>query len=459
VTALPGDTIEITASAINGSETFDGSGRYWVRESWGVAEVLFDFSEGSNGTKVARIVLPTDRQATKIEIRDCSYRYQVAARNISAEGRSQILSEAEAENIDGVIVETLNLNAANGWQDISREYPTGDGLNTIYTYYIVEENGSTFGAEYTFAGDSILVTNRNTKVEIDKTWFGADGVTDLTDSITDKTVSLKVYQRVYPPSRGAYTGEGSLNVLTGDNFVYGYPESYDNDRQLTSANLRGTYQNIKAGSDLRITISSDGQYNTDPQKDEIRINGQEVTFDYENRNTAPYYIRTLTLENVEEDIVFSGRIAADPFHPVNILIEVLSEPIDPELLATIEAGEASLSAESFTFVPKEPFSGSGITASAGQDVWTGLINNLPAAGTYNGQSVEYAYYFEEIVGENDPYTLMETLDEVSTGGVVRLKNKLKPGSLKVTKAVCPALGRGSRCRRPHPQSILCIRWV
>ena len=435
VTALPGDTIEITASAINGSETFDGSGRYWVRESWGEAEVLFDFSEGSNGTKAARIVLPTDRQATKIEIRDCSYRYQVAARNISAEGRSQILSEAEAENIDGVIVETLNLNAANGWQDISREYAAGDGLHDIYTYYIVEQNGSTFGAEYTFAGDSILVTNRNTKVEIDKTWFGADGITDLTDSITDKTVSLKVFQRVYPPSRGAYTGEGNLNVSVGNDFIYGYPDIYTNDKPLTSANLSGTYQNIKAGSDLRITISSDGQYNTDPQKDEIRINGQEVAFDYENRNTAPYYIRTLTLENVEEDIVFSGRIAADPFHPVNILIEVLSEPIDPELLATIEAGEASLSAESFTFVPKEPFTGSGITASAGQEVWTGLINNLPAAGTYNGQSVEYAYYFEEIVGDNDSYTLMENLYEVSTGGVVRLKNKLKPGSLKVTKAV------------------------
>ncbi len=444
VTALPGDTIEITASVINGRGTFEGSGRYWVRESWGEAEVLFDFSEGSSGTKVARIVLPTDRQVTKIEVRDSgSYQFDVLGRNASADGRSQILSEAEAESIGGAIVETLNLNAANGWQNISREYPTGDGLHTVYTYYIVEENGSTFGAEYTFAGDSILVTNRNTKVEIDKTWFGADGVTDLTDSITDKTVSLKVYQKVYPPSRGEYTGLGSLNVSAGDDFKYGYPDNYGNDKPLTSENLSGTYQNIKAGSDIRITISSDGKYNTDPQKDEITINGQAVTFDYENRNTAPYYIRTVTLENVEEDIVFSGRIAADPFHPVSILIEVLSEPIDPELLATLEVGEASLSAESFTFVPKEPFSASGITASAGQEMWTGLINNLPAAGTYNGRSVEYAYCFEEIVGENDSYTLMENLDEVSTGGVVRLKNKLKPGSLKVTKAVEGAEAAGT----------------
>ena len=88
------------------------------------------------------------------------YPYVLSSENISAVGRTQVVTQADIEGLENVTkVETLELNKMNGWSAISREY-VKRGMATIqhegwsdqkevtYTYFIKEPDGANYQAEY-----------------------------------------------------------------------------------------------------------------------------------------------------------------------------------------------------------------------------------------------------------------------------------------------------------------------
>ena len=117
--------------------------------------------------------------------------YAITVENISARGRTQVLTQADVSTlIDAAFpVETLTLSKLNSWRATSKDvitsvttvtYPNPNNpwysITTTrnYSYFFVEENGSNFNAEYTVSGDTSIVTNVDKKLEIDKQWLAAN---------------------------------------------------------------------------------------------------------------------------------------------------------------------------------------------------------------------------------------------------------------------------------------------
>ena len=123
--------------------------------------------------------------------------YSIEVRNLSAEGRRQVLTQSEVALLENTAtkVETLELSLLNGWHAISREYPVGTSTSP-YSYFLVEENGEGFDASYSMEGDVVTVTNVEKKIEVQKIWQAANGE-DITDSYEDGLISFKLYQTPY----------------------------------------------------------------------------------------------------------------------------------------------------------------------------------------------------------------------------------------------------------------------
>jgi len=125
-------------------------------------------------------------------------------------------------------------------------------------------------------------------------------------------------------------------------------------------------------------------------------------------------------------------------YSVSVTIEVTYEPeVDTSVAQgdAIEVGEITVTADGASFTPKGSFADLGITAKPGSDVWTAVLNKLPAAGysTDLQKNVVYKYSVEETV--SDGFDLVDITESAAAGGKLVAVNKLKAGQLEIKKVV------------------------
>ena len=452
VTVLPGDTIEVRVTKTETDKNWGPpQGTYYQVETWGTSGNQMTFDVVDSELVVSRIVVPTTKSISKIELNDYGeYLYDVSLVNVTAEleGRTQVLTHEEAEEIGGRPVSgaVLNLNKQGNWQDSSTDLITSDSRGNIYSYYLVEEHGDIYSAQYSVSGDTVEITNVETKLALEKIWYGANGEDDITEDKEDGEVRFTLTRDTYPMEYGSYTGEGTLSI-SFDHFQYGRPNWAYHD--ITDSNiLSGSqYQNIKAGSTVEIVISTQGGDNTYPDNDVIRVNGQEVSSSWVmNPSTAAYrYSRTIYIDDIQEDCVISGLLDADPSGAAAVLVNVIQEPIDQHQLGEREnIGEVVISAENASYIPAAGYEDLGISAVPGTKLWTAVLNDLPNSEyseEYN-QTVVFKYAATEQVDESDNYVAVSNSGISAAGGMITQSNRLKPGYLKIKKAVEGAVPAG-----------------
>ena len=155
---------------------------------------------------------------------------------------------------------------------------------------------------------------------------------------------------------------------------------------------------------------------------------------------------TYTLSNVYDTIRLTGCITVSVNnyqcdYDLSINVTVTDEPendTSTSLGEKVEVGDILVTYDGASFTPAQGFEGIGITGKPGSDVWSAVLNKLPAAGyseTY-GKNVVYKYSVVETTSED--FDLVSVTQSAAAGGTLVATNKLKSGELKVKKAVAGA---------------------
>ena len=374
--------------------------------------------------------------------------YSIEVRNLSAEGRRQVLTQSEVALLENSAtkVETLELSLLNSWHAISRELPVGTST-APYSYFLVEENGEGFDASYSMEGDIVTVTNVEKKIEVQKIWQAANGDV-ITNSYEDGLINFKLYQT-------PYNGEVETVGINYSQLIYGRPDY--NAQQATSVTrdmFEGRLSEIKKGSTVTITVTTEGsKYSINtlapidhPERaDNMVISMQGETYEGiigENEvidSLRARKTKTFKIENVTDTLILKGCIFATlDQYKVTIKVDVSNEPeVDTTipLGSKVEVGTITVKSDSASFTPTNAFKDIGITVKPGTDVWSAVLNKLPAAG-YNAtyeKTVVYKYSVEEV--ETEGFELVSISGSAAAGGKIEAVNKLKSGSLKVKKIV------------------------
>ena len=389
---------------------------------------------------------------------------EISIENISSEGRTQILTQADLDAIpaeDKVWKETLVLNKQNGWSATSKEYVKKATItetvtepwgwthdvtrDVVYTYFIVEPDGLNFEADYSVEGDVTTVTNIDKKLEVDKTWFAANGKDDITETKENGTVTYTVKRNKYRtpvPETATITTNGLTTTYNGN------------------INLVLPSEPIKVGSTVKMTFKLAQNQATieDSPMNGLTISGidSDSLIDSGPKKYIPFYeqqdnynvVREYQFVITENNVNLSGEIemcltAAQ--NSLNISFDILKQPSGTyipdeddtpveteETVGTVTVGYDSVVSANFT--------DSNVVAENGSTPWSVVINKLP--GT-DGEFT-YTYYVEETVGTSDDFELVSITPSQGTpvGGKVQVVNKLKPGSLKVKKVVEGAVPPG-----------------
>ena len=441
---LPGDRIEIriTPKSFFGNATFDTVISPAIQTSWGAIGRDPETTNIKDGVNKQFVITFTanssvnERDVTIMRLENLAD-YTIEVKNLTAEGRRQVLTQSEAALLgdSATKVEILELNMLNRWSATSGEYPVGTVENP-YSYFLVEENGEGFEASYSMEGDIVTVTNVEKKIEVQKIWQAANGE-DITDTYEDGSGTFKLYQT-------PYHSEPETVSVNSSQLYYGRPD-WSNQQRLE--NVSGVLTGIKKGSNVKVTVTVQCPNANNTDNSPIDLENDPRNMSVSGGTGEPYVegpavngpivTKSFTLYNVYDTIVLQGNV----FTPTNsttvsVVVEVIHEPeIDTTTPGTrVEVGDITVTKDSASFTPTDDFKNIGITAKTGSEVWTAVLNKLPAAG-YNdaNEKLVYKYSVEEIASEG--FELVSITGSAAAGGKIEAVNRLKSGSLKVKKVV------------------------
>lgn len=401
---------------------------------------------------------------TKLLIRETSGHtgaMKVQVENLTATTRRHILSQAEAAVAGGTLVQTLELNKQGKWKAESREFPAGSG-STAYTYYLVERGGSDYDATYSIddSTKSIVVTNTDKKLKVDKKWFNAYG-----DEITrnDGQIVYKLYQVPNTATWSTtYSGEGNIKANIANLYWYNYQNNIIN-YSINQSN------NIKEGSDVTIEFVSDTPTDSNISlKGVITIENATVVSDqYITVRDSVEYVedvigdsgpthidyltsshkRVIKISNIQTGFAVRGSVYRNGnSQDFTASIVVTGEPGTPtpsgELTDT-QVARVTMSKDSVSATFSEAFADKGINISAGATDWSSIITGLPEVSATDS-SVTYTYYITEESVDGFELMSIDTVPASAASSVV-IKNKKEPlGNLTVKKVVIGATGQKSR---------------
>ena len=410
-------------------------------------EIIFEFDA------------PTDsgNRNIRMEIQQI-YPYVLSSENISAVGRTQVVTQADIEGLENVTkVETLELNKMNGWSAISREY-VKRGMATIqhegwseqkevtYTYFIKEPDGANYQAEYHFEGNTITAVNVDKKLEVDKKWLAANG-DDITSNIEDGTITYTIKRDKYivtPPetARIDYSGLKAAG---------------------TSVSAESIAQNIKVGATIKVTVKiKDRTPNAeDSPLDGMVIEGGRLisytdAYRVNTYNPTQYdWMRDYFVEVTDTTVKLSGDLKTKPDYGSQTKLSVSIQKEPAAILTPAEgqqpdgdAVEVGTVTVAYDHVVSHEFveDYADATVTQGELPWSVMISKLPAVDQ-NGNI--YTYTVQETAAENFEQVEIDDEGNVSAtlaglpysaplGGNVTFVNRLKKGELKVKKAVAGA---------------------
>ena len=453
---LPGDRVRISIkpTAFQNGKTFETlTSEPNLRSNWDSfkqGEDYVHYKDTESGQYIFEFTSRADDNNNKIRIEQFSEvsAFEWSVENLNAEGRSQVLSQADLIGIpDGTEagqkakVETLELNKANGWFAISGEYiksATISGQVVTYSYFVVEPDGSNYEAEYHIDGDTITTVNVDKKLEVDKTWFAANG-----DNITNEkdngsvtyTIKRNTYRTPEPQTCSVdYTDlkltmdNGTVpvnasnvtiasNILVGSTIkmVFRLPDDHSNAQNSPMDGLKIMGGNVLSDSGAK-TVTNNG-HNHAEREYQILVTAQQLKL-----------YGTLTAErNAAGGLKIDISILKEP-SGTYIPSDTDEPTASGETVGTVTVGYDSIVSANFT--------DENIKATVGSTPWSVVINKLPGSdGTYT-----YTYYVEEKVTTSDDFTneSITPSQGAPVGGKVQVVNKLKSGELKVKKAVAGA---------------------
>lgn len=338
--------------------------------------------------------------------------------NITAANRSFILTEEEAEGLNGALVASETLNTGNSWEHTFSNLPVTDDSGNLYFYYITEPETTANSTSIGISGKEITVTNTAPdQLEVNKKWEDSEG-NNVTPEKTDGSITYELYQVENPLPYGSYTGDGSLSVDFSS--FKGWEYWHEVDMPVT-----GHTSGIKVGSKVQIVISGNSSsledYSTDAHP-ALTISGGNLVSDEISRTTPR--TRTIILEDVNDTITIDGTINIDNDKP-SISVTVLEEPNDASTewdnLVKRKMGEVEVTYDDATLTKESAFSESKVRVSPGTKPWSSLIYNLDTEGTGTGtnagQKVNYGYYVVEknspVASNYDPATYQVDGENVS----------------------------------------------
>ena len=448
VTALPGDSIKIIFKPQNkeeiAAEHFEAKAGFM--DQYGNLNGI-DLNEKSvdlgNGYAVITYTADSNHNAIRVKVTQNKYGVVgVEVVNLSAQGRTQILSQNEANAVGGEKVETLELNKANAWKAESQEYSGGTG-NLVYSYYLVEQSGENNDATYEVSGDNVVIKNIDKRLRVDKKWFRPDGETEIEQ--LDGTIVYNLYQVTNGREwqEGQFSGDGPFSVDISE-FVMGDPNNQG--QNLPNVTFTGDKVGIRAGSKVKITITKDNPNNGNMDIQATRwapafnVSGGNATIGEpytikDDNNQAKEKVREIIVSDVSSSIKLKGYMNIQGGN-VTVNVEVLGEydiikVVDESQMTRKRVGQVTMSYDNATIVLDSAFAESGIKVKPEQGHWTSVISKLPDSGTDG----EYSYYVTEDSISIDGFEF-DSIDSnnAENGSTIIIKNKAKPAKVRVTKS-------------------------
>lgn len=451
VLCLPGDTIRVTAavSDFQNNNTLESQkekplvcpNSQWNRENKYETHV-----DEEDSSYYWDIIVDSSLESVNFTYGDGQIlTIALDVKNVTAENvhRTQVLTQEEAAAVEGMPVQRLELSKQNKWQAESDEF-SGGTSSTVYSYYLVEQNGAGYDAEYSVDGDTITITNVDKKLKVDKKWFAADGETEITDK-TDGEIVYNLYQVAYPATWSpTYTHNGDYTI---DYRAVNLSTDSDWNHQSISG-LTGDAQDgvlkLKKGSNIKIEIEATSASNQTLEGTISVVSGGELVsqsiseFDVPMNGgswTARFKKKTIFINNVSGNVVLNGDILTDASLPMKVT--VLGEPTDAVMPTEdeyddVRVGQVTMTYNDATIALDEAFAESNIRVKPGAAAWTSVVSKLPETGE---AGVTYKYYITEESVDGFELIPIEP-NNVKNGSTVLIKNKEKPsGELTVKKVI------------------------
>lgn len=449
VIALPGDTIQIRLTPQNKTgiappdfEVMAGYLKPDGNPEGQPTPVNDKVVDPDTGTVICTYTAVSGNNYLRIKINQNKYGNTTAeVINLSAQGRTQILTQDDANSVGGEQLEELELTKPT-WKAESKEYSGGSGTNA-YSYYIVERNGKNYDAEYYVSGDTVVVRNTDTRLRVNKKWFRPDGETEMEQPDGEIVYSLYQVANGREWKDEQFTGDGPYLVDISE-FEMG--QAGNKGQNLPEVTFGGNITGIRPGSKVRITITFDrpnnGNMDIKPTSwapafnvtgGTVTIGERQYTYDGNNQRTSQY--RVIDIEEVTSSIKLKGYMELEGGH-VDINVEVLGEYDQltaPETQwKNTRVGQVTMSYDEASIEFDPAFAESNIKVKPDKEHWTSIISSLPDTGQ-NGES--YTYYIEEESVSLDSFVFDSIENNNSeNGSLIVIKNKAKPAKVRVTKA-------------------------
>ena len=445
VICLPGDKIRLTAKAsdFRNNNTIQTEGEK-IQFNKGEWDNHLPFTiDAENSQYVCDITVDESFSTTGIYIQYTSGqigKLDIEVENLTANesNRTQILTHEEAESINGEKVQTLTLDKKSNWKAESNEFSAGM-LNQTYTYYIKEPKGATYDAVYSMKDDTVLITNLDQKLRIDKKWLSIDEANEIQK--TDGSIVYNLYQVETIAPYIDYTDTGTI-ALDYSNFNSDGEWNHKHPSGLTGNAAAG---GIKEGSTVMIQMTAYEDSNQD-LTGAITVSGGTIVSDKNERHTeivvvSEYDIheqftdrtRTIIISDVQQGFSISGTMTTNAAYPLKV--EVLKEPSNAEPPSEEEyddhkVGKVTVNYDSVSLALDEAYVDSGILANPGSTPWSVVLSKLPEEGDNN---VIYEYFLQEESIEGFDLVSIEP-NIAPNGSTIVVKNKQQVGSVEVTKA-------------------------
>ena len=455
---LPGDKLQISVfgvdlSELNPNQCVTTSPNTALTNVVKNKEMVSWTLEGPNADLTATI---NDNTVTKL-----------AVSNANDTNRTYVLTEAEAEGINGENVPdcATTLDTTNNWAETFSNLPKHDGNGNLYFYYVVEAPTNAQETTISISGKNITVANTAPEqLEVNKKWEDVDG-NSVNDEKTDGSIVYELYQVENPLEMvDDYSHSGDISINTEGLLKSNY---YPGTEPIT---LTGDAADgkILSGSNIKIEITTTASDNND-LTGEINVIGgtargtgkgsDAVIFENPGGDTPEIKKkRVIYVDNVTSTVTLSGVFKCSG-GPASVIATVVSEPREEdgqfELKQRYKMGEVTVTYDGATFVKDNAYPSSSVRVTKGAKAWSSLINNLPSigfpdSGLNAGKTVKYSYYVVEVPSpvssnyENATYQVDASPVEIADGDpgdtivIINKEKEVPKGSLSITKAVSSA---------------------
>lgn len=334
----------------------------------------------------------------------------ISVSNVTAANRSYVLTEAEAESLNGEAVTpdgTVTLNTQNNWAHTFSNLPVADDSGNLYFYYITEPSSNAQDTSIGIKGKEITVTNTAPdQLEVNKKWEDYEG-NSVNAEKTDGSITYELYQVENPLEMSpTYTHEGNIAV----NVTSLYKSNYYPGTETVMLSGDAADGKIKSGSNIKIEITTAAGDNNSLMG-EINVTGgtargtgigADAAIIENNPQQGVVNKRTIYVDNVTSTVALSGIFQCSGGN-ATVAVTVTGEPSAQELpfdsLIQKKMGKVVVAYDNATLTKEPAFSTSSVRVSPGTKPWSSLIYNLPSSGTGTGanagQRVNYTYYVVE----------------------------------------------------------------